>query len=181
MSGGTALTIRDAVPADLDALVALSRKTFSDKFAHLYDPKELAAYLETAHAPGWYLDMIRSDEALLRVVETEGGRLGAYLLCSPLSLPAEAPLPGAVELKRVYVDGPLQGHGLGSRLVDEALDWARRSGAPEMYLSVYADNLDAQRLYARLGWRKVGEFIFHVGRHQDREFLLCRDMQADSI
>lgn len=77
-----------------------------------------------------------------------------------------------MELKRLYVDTPLQGRGLGSRFVDEALAWARGQGAPEIYLSVYSGNEGAQRLYARYGWEKVGEFIFPVGRHEDLEYLL---------
>ena len=44
------LTIRDAVPEDLQALVALSRKTFVDKFGHLYDPEDLASFLEDSHS-----------------------------------------------------------------------------------------------------------------------------------
>lgn len=39
------LTIRDATPADLDALAELSRKTFCDKFGHLYREEDLAAFV----------------------------------------------------------------------------------------------------------------------------------------
>ena len=166
------LTIRDAVPEDLPALVALSKKTFSDKFAHLYNPDDLAAFLEVSHGAERYRAWLADPENLIRVAEDEAGQMKAYLLCSPLALPADDPKPGAVELKRVYVDASLQGRGLGSRFIDEALAWARVRGAPEIYLSVYSENFEAQRLYARLGWEKVGEFIFPVGRHEDLEFLL---------
>jgi len=166
------LTIREAVPEDLPALVALSKKTFSDKFAHLYDQEDLAFFLEDSHGEANYRRWLADPENLIRVAEDGAGDLKAYLFCSPLSLPADNPLPGAVELKRVYVDRALQGQGTGSRFIAEALDWARARGAPEIYLSVFSENYEAQRLYHRLGWEKVGEFIFPVGRHRDREFLL---------
>lgn len=166
------LTVRDAGPADLADLVALSQKTFIDKFGALYNPEDLSAFLDEAHSEAAYRAYLADTENFIRVAEYDNGRLGAYLLCSPLSLPADSALPGAVEMKRLYVDRPLQGHGLGSRFIDEALTWARSRGAPEMYLSVYSENFDAQRLYARYGWEKVGEFIFPVGRHEDLEFLL---------
>lgn len=166
------LTIRDATPDDLQALAALSRKTFNDKFAHLYDPEDLASFLEESHSEATYRPWLADPDNLIRVAELEDGTLGAYLLCSKLSLPAANPRPGAVELKRVYVDGPLQGRGLGSRFIDEALAWARARNAPEMYLSVFSGNPGAQRLYARLGWEKVAEFFFPVGRHRDLEYLL---------
>lgn len=166
------LTVRNAVPGDLPALVALSQKTFTDKFGHLYHPEDLAAFLTESHGEAAYRAYLADPENLIRVAEYDNGKLGAYLLCSPLSLPADSALPGAVEMKRLYVDAPLQGRGLGSRFVEEALAWARSRGAPEMYLSVYSENDGAQRLYARYGWQKVSEFIFPVGRHEDLEFLL---------
>ena len=166
------LTIRDAVTGDLPALVALSRKTFSDKFAHLYDPADLASFLEESHSRAVYRGWLEDPETLVRVAETGDGMLAAYLLCSKLTLTAPDPVPGALELKRVYVDGSLQGRGLGSRFIQEALDWAQARGAPEIYLSVFSGNSDAQRLYRRLGWEKVSEFIFPVGRHRDLEYLM---------
>lgn len=166
------LNIRNAVPGDLAAIVALSQKTFTDKFGHLYHPEDLASFLAESHSEAAYRAYLADPDNLVRVAEYGDGKLGAYLLCSPLSLPADGALPGAVEMKRLYVDAPLQGRGLGSRFVDEALAWARSRRAPEMYLSVYSENDGAQRLYTRYGWEKVGEFIFPVGRHEDLEFLL---------
>lgn len=166
------LTVRKAAPEDLAALVALSQKTFTDKFGHLYDPEDLAGFLQESHGAAVYARWLADPRNLIRVAETEKGTLAAYLFCSRLSLPAENALPGAVELKRLYVDTPLQGRGLGSRFVEEALAWARSLGAPEIYLSVYSGNEGAQRLYARYGWQKAGEFIFPVGRHEDLEFLM---------
>lgn len=166
------VTVRNAVPGDLPALVALSQKTFTDKFGHLYHPEDLATFLAESHGEVAYGAYLADPDNLIRVAEYGDGKLGAYLLCSPLSLPADGALTGAVEMKRLYVDAPLQGRGLGSRFVDEALAWARSLGAPEMYLSVYSENEGAQRLYARYGWEKVSEFIFPVGQHEDLEFLL---------
>jgi len=166
------LVFRDAEADDVTALTALARKTFTDKFGHLYREEDLVEFLADSHDPNLYRDWIADPDVLVRVCEADGGEMSAYLLCSPLSLPAPDPEPGALELKRVYVDSTLQGRGIGSRFIDEALAWARGRDAPEMYLSVYSDNLDARRLYARLGWEKVAEFLFPVGEHRDLEYLL---------
>ncbi|MBY9067522.1 GNAT family N-acetyltransferase [Hyphomonas sp. WL0036] len=167
-----AVAVRDAVPGDVAALAALSRKTFMDKFGTLYHPEDLASFLETSHGEAVYRQWLADPEIFIRVAEAEDGTLAAYMVCSPLTLPAENAAPGAAELKRLYVDMALQGRGLGTRFVDEALAWARAKGAPEIYLSVYSENFGAQKLYARYGWEKAGEFIFPVGRHEDLEFLM---------
>lgn len=172
MTDRPGVRVRDATPDDLAALCALSRKTFTDKFGALYHPDDLSAFLDASHGAAFYGRHLADPSCLIRVAEDGDGQLAAYLLCSPLSLPATAPAPGAVELKRLYVDHPLQRMGLGSCFVEEALSWARSCGAPEIYLSVFSENDGAQRLYARYGWEKVGEFIFPVGRHEDLEFLM---------
>lgn len=168
----SSLIVRDATPADLEPLVALSRKTFCDKFAHLYRQEDLDAFLEESHSRAFYELLLAREDLLIRVAENGTGGLGAYLLCGPLSLPATDPAPGSVELKRLYVDTPLQGRGLGSKLADEAFAWADARHAPEIYLSVFSDNHGAQRLYDRMGFEKVDEFWFPVGEHRDLEYLL---------
>ena len=168
------VTVRHARPEDLDALVALSRKTFTDKFGHLYRPEDLASFLATDHGPEVYKTALASSDVLLRVAETADGQLAAYLVCGSLTLPARVAAPGAVELKRLYVDTPLQGRGLGSQFIEESFDWAHRRRAPEIYLSVFSENFGAQRIYERYGFEKIGEFWFPVGAHRDLEFLMRR-------
>ena len=175
--GQAELQIRQAEADDLGALVALSRRTFAETFGHIYKPEDLAAYLEEAHAPEFYAGAIASPDYLVLVAFTEDGTPSAYLLCSPLDLPAKDPHPGAVELMRLYVDRPLQGRGLGSFFLAEALRWARSKDAPEIYLSVFSENEGARRLYEREGFEKVGEFLFPVGDHRDLEFLMRRPME----
>ncbi|MEQ8559716.1 MAG: N-acetyltransferase [Henriciella sp.] len=171
----SAIHVRDATRDDLDALVALSQKTFTDKFGHLYKPEDLQAFLDTEHSLSTYRTALAAPRTLVRVAETPEGSLGAYLVCGPLTLPAEEAADGAVELKRIYVDAPLQGRGLGRHFIDEAFAWARRQEAPEMYLSVFSENDGARRLYERVGFEKIGEFLFPVGEHRDLEFLMrCR-------
>mgnify|MGYP001419969308 FL=1 len=59
------LLFRDAVPDDVAALTALARKTFTDKFGHLYNPDDLAAFLEESHNPDLYRDWIADPDVLV--------------------------------------------------------------------------------------------------------------------
>jgi ribosomal protein S18 acetylase RimI-like enzyme len=168
----TGFTIRAAVRQDAVPLAELGRRTFIDKFGHIYSDADLNTYLDEAHIETVYAGMIESPDFMVRVAELPGGDLGAYLVCSPLELPAENPAEDAVELMRVYVDGSLQGRGLGSHFIREGIDWAKISGASEFYLSVFSENDAARRLYERFGFEKVGEFEFPVGNHRDLEYLM---------
>ena len=49
--------IRRATPADAEALSTLARTCFTQTFGHLYDPADLAAFLDEAYAP----DVLRAE------------------------------------------------------------------------------------------------------------------------
>jgi RimJ/RimL family protein N-acetyltransferase len=68
----------------------------------------------------------------------------------------------------------LQGGGTGSRLLSLALDWLEARGSKRIWIGVWSQNHGAQRLYSRLGFKKVGEYEFPVGRVRDREFIMVK-------
>jgi len=63
---------------------------------------------------------------------------------------------GIVNLFQMWVAPEARGRGAASALVDEALAWARSTGARLVRLGVVVDNQDAIRLYARKGFRNAG-------------------------
>ena len=65
-------------------------------------------------------------------------------------IPHEA---GVVELAKLAVDARVQGHGIGRRLTETALTWARRRGAQKVILLSSTKLQAALRLYERLGFQ----------------------------
>jgi ribosomal protein S18 acetylase RimI-like enzyme len=47
-----------------------------------------------------------------------------------------------------------------------------------MQLSVYSENLGAQRFYQRYGFEHVADIDFWVGNHRDDEFLYELKLQS---
>jgi GNAT superfamily N-acetyltransferase len=78
----------------------------------------------------------------------------------------------AGEIRQLYLRASVQGDGLGTRLLVMALEWLAAQGHSPLYVGVWSGNLGAQRLYARYGFEKIGEYDFPVGNHLDREFIL---------
>ncbi len=166
-------TIRRATPADAEALSRLGAETFSETFAHLYDPADLRDFLAYAYS----LDRVAADLAdpakAMWAVEKDGEIVG-YALAGPCDLPHDEVTPACGELKRIYVLKAHQGGGTGSRLLAEALAWLEKDGPRRLWIGVWSENYGAQRLYGRMGFEKVGEYEFPVGRTRDREFILRR-------
>ena len=61
------------------------------------------------------------------------------------------------EILTIAVLPALRGQGMGRRLLDAAMDEARRRGAREMFLEVATGNTPAKALYARAGFTRVGQ------------------------
>jgi putative acetyltransferase len=61
------------------------------------------------------------------------------------------------ELKSLYVNKDFRKHGLGQRLTEMTIDFARSKGAIEMVLWSDTRFIAAHRLYERLGFERTGQ------------------------
>jgi len=169
----TETTIRRAEASDAPVLAALGARTFADTFAHLYPPEDLATFLAETHTPAKAAAEIADPAMGVWLAERDGEAIG-YAVAGPCGLPHAEVTPACGELKRIYVDKPAQGEGLGRRLMEVALAWLERDGPRRLWLGVWSENVGAQRLYERTGFRKVGEYGFRVGASVDHEFIMSR-------
>ncbi len=166
-------TIRRATLADAQALSTIGATTFTETFAHLYPPADLAAFL----AESYGLERARADLADPRraawLVEA-GGQVVGHALACPAKLPHAEVTPQAGELDRLYVLKSHQGGGMGSRLLAEVFAWLLKDGPRDLWLGVWSENHGAQKLYARHGFETVGTYDFVVGKTRDHEFIMRR-------
>lgn len=132
-AAGTApdIIVRPAVAADLPAVVAIECDAFSD-------PWHASAFTEA----------IESGHMHFTVAATSSGAVVAYLIGWFVG--------GDGEIANIAVAADARGHGIGGRLLDEALATAWRSGSATVHLEVRASNAPAQGLYASRGFIPVG-------------------------
>ena len=203
--------IRRATPADAEALSALSRTCFTQTFGHLYDPADLAAFLDEAYAP----DVLRAeledpDRATWLLFDDPSDEDGdpspspaddpnapepqsqapassatqapiGYVTACPAHLPHPDVAPGDGEIQRLYILQGHQGGGRGTALLTTALEWLERDGPRTLWIGVWSENYGAQRFYARHGFEIVGEYSFMVGDHADHELITRRLPRALSV
>jgi ribosomal protein S18 acetylase RimI-like enzyme len=166
-------TIRRATKDDANTLSEIGRRSFVEAFGHLYGAEDLAAFLQESHAPEHYARYLEDDAYALWLLVDGGGTIG-YALAGPSGLPHPDVTPADGELKRLYVLASTQNGGWGSKLFEAALCWLQRDGSRTVWISVWSENLAAQRFYERYGFGNVGEYEFPVGRVRDREFMFRR-------
>lgn len=171
--------IRYAVEADAPALAALAESTFIETFGPSgfdipYPAEDLADFLRLSYAPDRVAGWIKDPAETVWIAQDQAGALLAYAQVGPNTLPHPDARPTHGELKRIYVARAAQGSGLGQALIEQALAQLDPVGDATVWIGVWSGNLKAQRLYARYGFEKAGEYEFPVGRVRDREFILRR-------
>jgi diamine N-acetyltransferase len=167
------LSIRRATPADAQAVSRIATRTFTGTFGHLYPDEDLQAFLRDSYAVEKQALILSLDAYAIWLLERDGEAVG-HAAAGPCGLPHPGVRPGDGELKRLYVLPEFQNGGWGQRLFETALAWLERDGPRPLWISVWSENLGAQRFYARAGFALAGEYEFEVGRARDREFIFHR-------
>jgi diamine N-acetyltransferase len=169
--------IRLARVEDAEALSALGRttfiETFIDGFGIPYPPDDLRTYLESSFGVATTRQRLLDPSQVWWTAE-RSGELLAFANAGPNTLPHPEGRPSHAELRRLYVAKRAQGMGLGTTLLDAALDWMTAHTDGPLWIGVWSGNLKAQKLYAAYGFQKVGEYKYPVGSWYDDEFILRR-------
>lgn len=165
--------LRPARPADAAALSRLANDSFVAAFGPLYHPDDLAAFLAQYRSAERYRADIADPANRIALAEADG-ELAAYALLVLGQGFEERPAPHPERpayLSQLYCAPGMAGRGLGAALMDWAIAEARAWGADALQLSVFSENLGAQRFYRRYGFEHVADIDFWVGNHRDDEFL----------
>lgn len=119
---------------------------------------ELDAYQQPLSPPesfhGVDMDALCAPDVRFLVLRDAAGRAQG---CGAVWL-GEIQGQSAGELKRIFVRPGLRGQGAGARLVGELEAVARSEGARRLYLETGVRQLEAVRLYERLGYTHRGPF-----------------------
>jgi len=138
------------------------------------DDARACARLMAASEP--WITLGRSYEASLGIIQDpsrevylardETGLAGFLIQC----------MTGALVgyIQTICIDPARRGRGLGSRLVEFA-EQRILQVSPNVFMCVSSFNLDARRLYERLGYKVVGELTDYIVRGHS-EFLLRKTL-----
>jgi ribosomal protein S18 acetylase RimI-like enzyme len=149
--------IRRAVDSDLPALGRLGALLVRGH--HAFDPARFMApgpSIEEGY--GWFLGSQLADPDVVVYVAERAGAPSqvvgyVYAGLEPQSWKELRDAAGFVH--DVVVDESARGAGIGGRLVEEAARWLEGRGVPRVMLWTAEANAGAQRLFARLGFRRT--------------------------
>jgi len=123
--------------ADIPAIAAIERRSFSDPWSE-------RSFRDVLAHSRMYFACIRDGGADSRAAAPVLGYVVAWFASSQ------------GEIANLAVDPDARGKGVGSALLDAALEQAKRQRTEEVFLEVRSSNLTARQLYESRGFSEVG-------------------------
>jgi diamine N-acetyltransferase len=162
------IRIQKVTLAEAEQLLAISKKTFYDFFAHLNDLSNIDAY----SAQAFTLQKMQSElanpdsEFYFAIFDRD---IAGYLKLNFNDAQTELRDQKAAEIERLYVPGEHHGKYIGRSLLNFATDIAREKQLEYLWLGVWEHNVKAIGFYKHHGFE-----VF-----SSHDFLLGDDLQTD--
>jgi ribosomal protein S18 acetylase RimI-like enzyme len=171
------LDIRMAVPADVDRLAELARRTFIAAFGEHNTEENLTRYVEQAFSREQLLSELEDRASTFIWAEQTGIPAGyAKLRRGTVGDCVSGPKP--VELERMYAEIDQIGAGVGKTLLHTAIKIAQSEGFQSMWLGVWESNERAIEFYMRQGFVPVGEQPFVLGSDSQTDLVMELDLRC---
>lgn len=153
-SGVPQITIRKAVPADLAAIGRLGALLVETH--HDFDPARfIAATPATPEGYARYLGTQLTETRVIILVAEREGAVAGYVYAGLEGMDYMALRGPAGAIYDVVVEPAARRNGVGSLLLDATIAKLEEMGAPQVVLSTAAKNEEAQRLFAKAGFRQT--------------------------
>ena len=164
-------SIRKISLADLESLIIISKKTFSETFAADNSEENLTEYLEKAFNEAQLTSELQDKNSEFYFVEDHDEVL-AYLKVNTSQSQTEKVLEEALEIERIYVDREFQGRKIGQLLLSKAIQIAEKKHLKQIWLGVWEHNPKAIQFYERNGFQKFDKHIFKLGDDEQTDILM---------
>ena len=172
------VTIRRCTVEDAAIVASLGARLFTETYGPTHPEPELSRYLARSFAVDDTRDAIAaSDVTMLLAEEQDGSPIGYAFLRSSPTPPKGVKGTRVVEIVRFYVDGRVQGRGIGAALMKECFSDAQRRGADVVWLQVWKEAPWAVGFYQRMGFTAVGSAPFYFGDQVGDDHIMAQEVQ----
>lgn len=169
------LIIRRCNEEDAPTLASLGARLFTETYGPTHPEPELSRYL----ARSFSVDGLRSaiaeaDVSMLLAEESSRVPIAYAYLRKTSEPPAGVEGLRPLEIVRFYVDGAVQGRGVGAALMQACFDDAAERGADVVWLQVWKEAPWAVGFYQHLGFSAVGSAPFYFGEQVGDDHVMAR-------
>jgi putative acetyltransferase len=148
------MKIRVIAPEDIHQIAAVIRSVLIEHNA----PKVGTAFADIS------LDDLyatySSPKSRYFVVEINGNILGGAGIA-----PLENETKAICELQKMYFSSEIRGKGIGQKMMEICLDFAKEAGYEQCYIETLPNMKNAQKLYLKSGFEHINHPMGNTGHH----------------
>ncbi|AZP14166.1 GNAT family N-acetyltransferase [Undibacterium parvum] len=168
------ILIKPCTPEDGAALALIGQATFLETFAGIIAGHAILKHCAQTHSPAQYQEWLNDPQYQLWLAELAPGAAPiGYILVAPAQLPLAGISAADLEIKRIYLLSKFHGGGLGKRMLEHAINYAKQRQAARLLLGVYAKNSAAIGFYQHAGFQQVGTRSFTVGGIDFDDYIMA--------
>jgi GNAT superfamily N-acetyltransferase len=142
--------IKKAIPEDVKYAAPLF-----DAYRMFYkQPSNIEA------ATDFLLERLTNNESVIFIAFADGNAAG---FCQLYPIFSSVGLQRTWLLNDLYVDANARGQGIAAALLQQAKDFGMQTSARWLLLQTGADNVTAQSVYEKNGWKRVEDYLYELG------------------
>lgn len=169
------LLFRQCTLEDIYVLRDFSYRTYYETFAHLNNPSDMKAYLDKSFDIGKLRAELFNANSSFYFLYSDG-ELSGYLKLDEVPSQTDINDVQSLEIERIYIAKEFQSKGLGSNLMDQAINIANFRNKLYVWLGVWEKNEKAIRFYKRNGFYEVGTHSFFMGQDEQTDYIMRKDL-----
>ena len=176
MTQTSSLAIRAATLDDLAALQKIACDTYRLHFRSIWSERGIQAFLDRDFStPALTVTLTSAAHTCLLACETSSTGAERLVGYAKINWQTPNPVTGEVggELQKIYFAPEATGKGYGSAMFARVFALAEERCEP-LWLDVLKTNVGAQRLYAKQGFRVLGEVPFATDRVEIGMLVMMR-------
>jgi ribosomal protein S18 acetylase RimI-like enzyme len=168
------LTFKQCISDDIHTLHDFSYRTYNETFAHMNTPSNMKAYLEQSFNINRLNGELLDSNSLFYFLYADG-ELAGYLKINESPAQTDINDIQSLEIERIYVAKEFQGKGLGSVLMNKAINIANMRKKSYVWLGVWEKNDKAILFYKKNGFYEFGTHSFFMGEEEQTDFLMRKN------
>ena len=144
------MEIRAAQKDEVEKLQNLNQEVFMDN--QKYDSDLVMDWAITEPGKQYFTDVLSDPESCCFIVEDSGKAIG-YISCRARKISYRK--SKYVEIDNMGVIPEYRSKGIGTKLIEKSLEWAKSKGYQKMFVNSYFYNTKAIQFYKKSGFSEI--------------------------
>lgn len=169
------ITIKKAGITDIASLQEVGTQTFTETFAAVNTPENIAHYIAESFNTNQLTAEINNPDSQFYIAILNQEAIG-YLKINFGKAQTELISENALEIQRIYVLKQYHGKKVGQLFLDEVIKIGQQKSVEFIWLGVWEENHKAIAFYTKNGFTVFDQHVFTLGDDIQTDLLMKREI-----